>query len=335
MNDSQDWPRIAVVGAGAVGGYFGGVLANAGAPVVMIGRKRFVDAVNANGLFIDGTAGQTRITVDVTTDVSAVRRAGLVLFCVKSNDTVSAAKEMAPFVAPDVLVVSLQNGVDNVERIRGATKIEALPAAVYVAVSVPEPGRIKHLARGDVILGPESERTIRAREIFRRAKIPCRITSNIEGEMWIKLLCNCALNAISALGRARYGQLAQSGDARSLMQKVVDEVFAVARAAEADLPNIGDSKAGMAAAMEIATQMAGAFSSTAQDIQSRKMTEIDSLNGYIARRGAELGIDVPVNHALFTMVKLVENSFTRSISSPSDLVQEPRPSLGFIDPNFD
>jgi 2-dehydropantoate 2-reductase len=310
MNDPQDFPRIAVVGAGAVGGYFGGVLAGGGAPVVMIGRKPFVDAVNANGLVIDGAAGQTRIEVEATTDVGAVTGASVVLLCVKSNDTVIAAKQMVPFVRPDALVVCLQNGVDNVERIGGATKIEALPAAVYVAVSMPEPGHIKHLARGDVILGPESERTIRAREIFGRAQIPCRITSNIEGEMWIKLLCNCALNAISALGHARYGQIARSGDARRLMQRVVDEVLAVAHAAGVTLPNIKDSKEGMAAAMEIATQMAGAFSSTAQDIQSGKMTEIDSLNGYIARRGAELGIDVPVNHALFTLVKLLEDSFS-------------------------
>jgi 2-dehydropantoate 2-reductase len=314
MTEIKDWPRIAVVGAGAVGGYFGGVLARAGAPVVLIGRKPFVDAVNANGLVIDQAAGPTQIRVEATPDIGAVTRAGLVLFCVKSNDTVTAAKQIAPFVAPDALVVCLQNGVDNVERIGGATKIEALRAAVYVAVSVPEPGHIKHLARGDVILGPESDRTNRARKVFERAQIPCRITSNIEGEMWIKLLCNCALNAVSALGHARYGQIAESSDARWLMQRVVDEVLAVARAADVTLPNIRDSKAGMAAAMEIATQMVGAFSSTAQDIQSRKMTEIDSLNGYIARRGAELGIDVPVNHALFTMIKLVENSFSAPVS---------------------
>ena len=94
------------------------------------------------------------------------------------------------------------------------------------------------------------------------------------------------------------------------MQRVVDEVLAVASAAGVRLPNIEDSTAGMAAAMEIATQMAAAFSSTAQDIQRGKPTEIDSLNGYIARRGAQLGIEVPVNHALFALVKLIEHSFS-------------------------
>jgi 2-dehydropantoate 2-reductase len=94
------------------------------------------------------------------------------------------------------------------------------------------------------------------------------------------------------------------------MRRVIDEVLAVARATGVRLPSIEDSTAGMAAAMAIATQMAAAFSSTAQDIQRCKMTEIDSLNGYIARRGAQLGIEVPVNHALFALVKLIEHSFS-------------------------
>jgi 2-dehydropantoate 2-reductase len=301
-----DWPRIAVVGSGAVGGYFGGTMALAGAPVVMIGRKPFVDAIHQNGLVLDKPDGRERITVEATTDMRAVRDAGLILFCVKSIDTSSAARELAQFVTPEAKVVCLQNGVDNVDRIRQAANIEALPAAVYVAVSVPEPGHIKYLARGDLILGPANEQTLRLKEIFVRGGIPCRISSNIEGELWVKLLCNCALNAISALGQARYGQIAESDDAGQVMQAVVEEVLSVARAARVTLPNIDDTKSGMAAAMEIATQMAGALSSTAQDLNRGRPTEIDSLNGYVARRGAELGVAVPVNHALFTLVKLAE-----------------------------
>src|SRR5205085_1859830 len=107
------------------------------------------------------------------------------------------------------------------------TNIAAVPAAVYVAVSVPEPGQVKHLARGDVIVGPPNEETGRLSQIFSRAAIRCEISNNIQGELWIKLLCNCALNAISALGHARYGQIAENNDARALMQRVVDEVLAV------------------------------------------------------------------------------------------------------------
>src|SRR5436190_19656446 len=306
MTQILDWPRIAVVGAGAVGGYFGGMLARAGAPVVMVGRKSFVDTVTANGLVIERAADQERVSVEATTELSAVASADLILFCVKSNDTVSAAKEIAPFLAADALLVSLQNGVDNVERIRDATKIDALPAAVYIGVSIPKPGRIKHVARGDLILGPENERTKCVQEIFVRAGIGCRLTNNIDGEMWIKLLCNCALNAISALGHARYGQIVQCGDAKQLMQDVVDEVLAVARAAGVVLPGVDDRESGMAAAMKIAMQMADAFYSTAKDLNRGRPTEIDALNGYIVRQGAALAVPVPINRALVTLVKLAE-----------------------------
>ena len=307
MSEAREWPRIAVVGAGAVGGYFGGMFARAGAPTVFIGRKHFADAVNSKGLVLDKSEGQERIKARATVELSAVRECLLILFCVKANDTLATAREMAPFVRPDATVVCLQNGIDNADKVHAAANIVAVPSAVYVAVSVPESGRVKHLARGDLIIG-RSEKATELADIFIRAGIPCRISDNIEGELWMKLLRNCALNAISALGLVRYGQIAQSDDAKKLMEQVVDEVLAVAHAAGVVLPGVYDRQSGMAAAMELAAQMADAFSSTAQDLNRGRLTEIDALNGYIARRGAELGIPVPVNHALFTLVKLAERA---------------------------
>ena len=306
MSELLQWPRIAVVGAGAVGGYFGGMFVRAGAPTIFIGRRHFADAVNANGLVLDKSQGQERIRAEATIDMGAVGDCSLILFCVKSNDTVETAKQMAPFVRPDATVVCLQNGVDNAERVHAATNVVALSAAVYVAVSVPEPGRVKHLARGDLIIGPPTENVTQIANVFDRAGIPCRISENIEGELWVKLLRNCALNAISALGHAHYGEIAQNANAKQLMQNIVDEVLAVARAARVVMPGVHDRESGMAAAMELTTQMADAFSSTAQDSNRGRPTEIDALNGYISRRGAELGVPVPVNHALFTLVKLAE-----------------------------
>jgi 2-dehydropantoate 2-reductase len=250
--------------------------------------------------------GQERITVRAKVEMSAIQDCSLILFCVKANDTSSTATELAPFVRPDATVVCLQNGVDNADQVRAVANVAAVPAAVYVAVSVPEPGRVKHLARGDLIIGPPSERTTHLADLFVRAGIPCRVSDNIEGELWLKLLRNCALNAISALGRCRYGEIVQNDDARKLVEHIVDEVLAVARAARVVLPGVNDRESGMAAAMELATQMADAFSSTAQDLNRGRLTEIDALNGYISRRGSELGIPVPVNHALFTLVKLAE-----------------------------
>ena len=306
MSQRNEWPRIAVIGAGAVGGYFGGMFARAGAPVILIGRRSFADAVNAAGLVMDKSDGQERIPVAATTDIDAIRDCSLILFSVKANDTEGTAKQIAPLLQPDATVVCLQNGVDNAERIRAVTSVTVIPASVYVAVSVPEPGRVKHLARGDLIIGPPSERTTEVANIFIRAGIPCRISENIEGELWVKLLCNSALNAISALAHARYGQIMENAGARQLMQQVVDEVLAVAHANSVVFPGISDRESGMAAAMELAMQMGGALSSTAQDLDRGRPTEIDALNGYIARRGAELGVPVPINRALFALVKLSE-----------------------------
>ena len=306
MNKAEEWPRIAVVGAGAVGGYFGGMLARAGAPVVFIGRKHFANAVNSKHLVLDKSEGQERIRAAATTEMSAIRDCSLILFCVKANDTAETAKQIAPFLQPNATVVCLQNGVDNADHVRAAVNVAVLSAAVYVAVSVPEPGRVKHLARGDLIIGPPSENVTQIANVFERAGVSCRVSENIEGELWVKLLRNCALNAISALAYAPYGKIAQDAHAKQLMQNVIDEVLAVARAARVVMPGVHDRESGMAAAMELAAQMAGALSSTAQDLDRGRTTEIDALNGYIVRRGTELGVPVPVNHALFTLVKLAE-----------------------------
>jgi 2-dehydropantoate 2-reductase len=209
-------------------------------------------------------------------------------------------------LAPGALVLSFQNGVDNVGQIRAAAGIDALPTVVYVAASVPEAGRVKHVGRGDLVFGPQSAKTERVAALFSRANVPCRISDNIDGELWTKLIWNCALNAVSALGHAKYGQIAASADARKVVETVVDEVLAVARAANIHPPGLEDRKVAIAGAMKIATQMAEALSSTAQDMNRGKRTEIDSLNGYISRRGAELGVPTPVNHALYALVKLVE-----------------------------
>ncbi len=306
MTSPEPWPRIAVVGAGAVGGYFGGLLARAGASVVMIGRSAFVEAVKKNGLFLDTLHFKESVRVEASTELSAIRAAEIVLFCVKTTDDAATARAIAPLLAPNALVLSFQNGVDNVEQIRAAAAIEALPTVVYVAASVPEPGRVKHVGRGDLVFGPKNEKTERVVNLFSRANVPCRISDNIAGELWTKLIWNCALNAVSALGRAKYGQIAASADARKVVETLVDEVLAVARAADIHPPGLEDPKAAIAAAFKIATQMAEALSSTAQDMNRGKRTEIDSLNGYVSRRGTELGVPTPVNHALYALVKLAE-----------------------------
>lgn len=309
MTPTTNSPRVAVVGAGAVGGYFGGMLARAGAPVVLIGRPTFVDAVNRSGLFLDSIHFQETVHPNASTDLSAVKNADVVLFCVKSTDTATTAKTLVPILSSQAVVVSLQNGVSNAEEIRAASGIDALPAVVYVAASVPSPGRIKHLGRGDLVLGAQDVRSEAIANLFNSAGVTCRLSDNIEGELWTKLIWNCALNAVSALGNVTYGEIIASQDAKQVVEAVVYETLNVARAKGIHPPGLEDPRAALAGSFKIAEQMSGTRSSTAQDMARGKRTEIDALNGYVARLGMKLGVPTPVNHALFTLVKLQEVSF--------------------------
>ena len=303
-----EWPKVAVVGAGAVGGYFGGLLARAGAPVIFIGRPAFADAVKQNGLFLDTVQFQERVKVEASTDLAAARGAEIVLFCVKTTDTAETARALATVLSKDAVIISMQNGVDNAQQIEAASGMKALPAAVYVAASVPAPGKVKHVGRGDLVLGPHNEVTERVAAVFTRGKVPCRISENLAGELWTKLVWNCALNAVSALGKVTYGEILASADAKQLLETTVYEVLTVARASGIQPAGLEDPNAALAGAYKVAQSMAATRSSTSQDMMRGKKTEIDSLNGFIVRRARELNVPAPVNHALFTLVKLAENN---------------------------
>ena len=307
---SKGWPPVAVVGAGAVGCYFGGMLARAGVPVTLIGRAPHMEAIARDGLLLDRLQILERIPVRATADLKeGLRDAAVVLFCVKTTATESAAREMEPFLAPDAAVLSLQNGVDNVDRIHSATGRYAVPVAVYVAAEMTAPGRVTHAGRGDLVMGhrsgwPSTRDLQPLAAMFERASVPCRISPSIEIELWTKMTMNCAYNALSALTRSQYGRIMQFQPVRSLGQQAIEETVAVARAEGIPL----SAPALVEAAIELGQKMSGATSSTSQDILRGRPTEIDSLNGYIARRGAALGIATPVSDALYALVKLLEEA---------------------------
>ena len=308
------WPRVAVMGAGAVGCYFGGMLARAGAPVTLIARAQHVAAIRRDGLRFEGVHFQENIPLAASAEPGAVRGAQWVLFCVKSVDTEAAAEQIAPHLDPGAIVLAMQNGVDNIERIRRHLPNPVLAAVVYVAAAMSGPGVVRHTGRGDLVIGelanPDGHASLPARRIdeiaalLARADIPCRVSDNVEGELWQKLLLNCAYNAISALGRAQYERIAAAPEALAVMRAAVREVLDVARAGGVKMPP-GDM---VDAAVKLADAMPKATSSTAQDIARGKLTEIDHLNGYVFRRGLALGVATPVNQTLHALVKLLENA---------------------------
>jgi 2-dehydropantoate 2-reductase len=292
--------KIAVMGAGAVGCYYGGMMARAGHEVVLIGRAQHVDAVRRDGLLLDTQSFREQVPMQASTEAAAVGGAALVLCCVKSTDTATAAAAMAPHLDAAARVFSLQNGVDNAERLQAVLGREVAPAVVYVATEMAGPGHVRHHGRGELVIGPSAADSMLV-DAFAAAGVPVQISDNVVGALWAKLILNCAYNALSAITQMPYGRLAQGEGVESVMRDVVGECLAVAAAEGVTVP--GDA---WEAVERIARTMPAQFSSTAQDVARRRRSEIDHLNGYVLKKGAARGIATPVNRLLHTLVRLIE-----------------------------
>lgn len=299
----NDSIKVAVLGAGAVGCFFGGMLARAGHEVTLIGRPAHVDAFNAKGLHFEGLTFDEQVPVKASTEPGAVRGARLVLFCVKSTDTEEAAAQIAPFLDAGAVVVNLQNGVDNTERIQARLSQPVIPAVVYVATEMVGPGHLKHHGRGDLVIGsPHAAWNDSVKTWFEAAGVPVVVSDNVAGELWAKLVVNCAYNALSAITQLPYGKMIAGPGIRDVMRDVVEETLAVARAS-----GVAMAPGTLERTYKIADAMPTQFSSTAQDLARGKPTEIEHLNGFVARRGAALGVPTPANRVLTALVRLLES----------------------------
>lgn len=293
--------KVAVMGAGAVGCYYGGMLARAGHEVVLIGRPAHVDAIRRDGLRLETARFDVQVPLAAATEADAVQGAQLVLFCVKSDDTESAGALMRPHLPAGALVLTLQNGVDNADRLREVLPQHAVAAAVvYVATEMAAPGHVKHHGRGELVIAPAPGSAEAARRLT-EAGAPTEISDNVAGALWAKLILNCAYNALSAITRKPYGELVQGEGVAQVMADVVAECLAVARADGVQVP--GDVPQ---AVQRIAQTMPTQYSSTAQDLMRGKRSEIDHLNGYVVRRGEALGIATPANRVLHILVRQLE-----------------------------
>ncbi len=197
--------KIAVMGAGAVGCYYGGMLARDGHSVTLIGRPQHVEAIRRDGLLLDTQTFKAHVRIDASTEVVAVKDAELVLFCVKSTDTESAAAELKPHLLPGAFVLTLQNGVDNAERLRALLPQEVASAVVYVATEMAGPGHLKHNGRGELVIAPSTTSHAVA-QMFEKAGVPTEVSDNAIGALWMKLILNCAYNALSAIAQLPYGR---------------------------------------------------------------------------------------------------------------------------------
>lgn len=290
------------MGAGSVGCYFGALLARAGHTVTLIGRQAHVQAITAHGLRLQSATLDEHVRLSASTEAKAVAGADVVLLCVKSTDTETAARQIQPHLAPGALVLTLQNGVDNDERVR-AVLGPAQPVAaavVYVATAMAGPGHVRHFGRGDLLIAPSPVSERLALELA-AAGIPTQVSGNVRGALWAKLVINCAYNALSAITQQPYGWLVQQDGASAVIADLVAECQAVAQADGVRMD--GDVHA---AVRGIAQSMPGQLSSTAQDLARGRPSEIEHLNGYVVRRGAALGLATPVNRALLVLVRMLQ-----------------------------
>jgi 2-dehydropantoate 2-reductase len=294
--------KVAVMGAGAVGCYFGGMLARAGHEVTLIARPQHVQAIERDGLRMQTRSFDEQVRLKASSDVSAVQGADLVLFCVKSTDTESAGEQLRPHLAKGALLLCLQNGVDNADRLRAVLpEFEVAAAVVYVATEMAGPGHVRHHGRGELVIEPSSASQAVSQALI-AAAVPTEVSGNVRGALWLKLIINCAYNAVSAIAQRPYGENVVAEGITDVMRDVVAECLAVASAEGVTLPGDVD-----AAIRNIAQSMPGQFSSTAQDLARAKRSEIDYLNGFIVRRGKAHGIAAPVNRTLWALVKLLES----------------------------
>ncbi len=268
--------------------------------MTFIGRQAHVDAINQNGLLLDSQSFNGYLPARAATDASSLVAPDLVLVCVKSADTEEAGRSLVGHLRPETSILSLQNGVDNPQRLYAVTGHPVIPTVVYVGSEMAAPGHVKHHGGGALVIGasPQSEALAR---MLNAAAIQTTVADDIGSILWGKLAINCAYNALSAVSGLPYGPLLDVEGTRDVVASAVQEAIIVARTCGV---RVQDGL--LDQILNIPTIMPNQMSSTAQDLARGKPSEIDFLNGYVVRKGAELGIPTPTNRALQVMVKLAE-----------------------------
>ena len=261
---------IAIMGAGGVGSDNRAMLARARHGVTLIARPPHVQAIARHGLVFEARGTTETLPVTATTEPSGVAGAEVVLFCVKSGDTQEAGRAIAPHLAANATILSLQNGVDNAQRLQEVLGRPVIPAAVYVAVEMPGPGHVRHHGRGELVIGPGATSAAIATS-FGQAGIPTEVSENVIGALWTKLVVNCAYNALSAIPQLPYGRMIAVEGVRDSMADIVAECRAVAQAA-GQVPSV-----------------AGIYTCT--DGQGRKLTSDRPIAECVSREQRQLNRD--------------------------------------------
>lgn len=297
--------RIAVIGAGGVGGYFGGRLAASGEDVHFVARGRHLDAMKTDGLRILSPRGDAHITpVNATDDPRSIGPVDVVMFTVKMYDVDTAAALLPPLLGPDTAVITFQNGVEVVDMLaRHIPRTHVVGGVAYVAAVISEPGVIKHTALETLIFGEldnkPSDRLTRFAEAGTRARFKARVSTAIEVDLWSKFTRLTVFSGFTALTRSPLGVVRGEPDLIAMMQEAIEEGIRVGRARGVALPEPIKNEI-----MQMLTTMPPeSKSSMLEDLERGKRLELPWLSGGVVRLGREAGVPTPIHHFVATALK--------------------------------
>ncbi len=309
---------IVFVGPGAMGSLLAGLLKRSkprDTAVWLLDKdEKRAQKLTRSGITIEQGSASFTAEVPVTSQPKDIGSADIIFLCVKSYDTKAAVERCTPLITADTAVVTLQNGVGNVEAIGELVgENTVVGGSTNIGATLIEPGRVRLAGKGETVIGkPDGKlslhmRTIR--ELFNKAGIETRLSQDIKSILWSKLMINCGINALSAILRLPSGRLLEHESSRSLMREAVTEAVKIAKRKRIKLL-YDDPLAKVEAVCEATSAN---MSSMLQDVLRSRRTEIDVINGVIVRFGQELGISVPVNAALVNIIRTLESSYEHTV----------------------
>lgn len=303
------YTNIMVMGAGAVGGYFGGRIAQrTEAEVTLIARGDHLNAIQESGLLIKSKGQDERISVHAYRNPVDAQVPDLILFTVKSYDTEAAIKQISPVVSEKTQILTLQNGIENYPKLVEAFgENRVIQGFCKIGAAVPEAGVVAHNAFGEVTVGEQdgsdSLRMSSVKKLFDDARIPIKVSDRINREVWIKFSWNCLLNMITAAGNVTVDRIFNYPESEQLCYGIFNELRKVANTEGVEL-----SKSDGRKIIESAKELIGFETSTYQDRQKGKKMEFEAFTGAIVRLAGKHGIDVPKNETLYAILKLIDGN---------------------------
>ena len=297
--------KILVMGSGALGGYFGGMLARSGQEVTFFARGAHLQAIQAHGLRVENTDDVFTVRATATDRPLEVEKPDFVLFTVKTYDTLPACEALIPILGPQTSILTLQNGVnsrENIEAVLGRGKV--IPGLAYVESTIASPGVVRQLGGPRKIVlgesdGSRSNRLLRITEALGGARIPIEVSEDIRRELWQKFLFICALAGVTCVTRLTLGEILESAETKWAFEETIRETY---RAGLAD--GVKLDGAAVQRTLEVSSRMNREMKSSMQrDLEMGRRLEIDALNGTVVRLAAKYRVEAPVNRCIYAFVK--------------------------------